>query len=121
MKKTVAGYRSEIAELKRRALAMEQALKRVGRESARAAPTVAEDAANTPHRFSAKAFATLRLRLGLSAEEVGLLVGASSQSVYNWESGKARPRAAFLPAIAALRALGKREAAAKIAAARDAT
>jgi hypothetical protein len=30
----------------------------------------------------------------------GLLIGASAQSVYNWEEGKARPRAQHLPAIA---------------------
>jgi transcriptional regulator with XRE-family HTH domain len=46
----------------------------------------------------------------LSAAECGLLIGASSQSIYNWEEGKARPRAQHLPAIFALRNLGRREA-----------
>ena len=32
----------------------------------------------------------------------GLLIGASAQSIYNWEEGKARPRAQHLPAIFAL-------------------
>jgi len=32
------------------------------------------------------------------------------QSVYNWEEGKARPRAQHLPAIFALRKLGRRQA-----------
>ena len=54
--------------------------------------------------------ASQRRRLGLSAAECGLLVGASAQSIYNWEEGKARPRAQHLPAIFALRALGRREA-----------
>jgi len=31
-------------------------------------------------------------------------------SIYNWEDGKARPRAQHLPAIFALRNLGRREA-----------
>jgi DNA-binding transcriptional regulator YiaG len=116
LRKAISGYRSEIAELKRRAQTLEQALKRVGKERARPTPVVAEETANTNHRFSAKGFATLRQRLALSAEQLGLLLGASSQSVYNWESGKARPRATHLPAIASLRTLGKREAAAKLAA-----
>jgi len=38
-------------------------------------------------------------------------VGASGQSIYNWEAGKARPRAQHLSALAALRTLGKKEAA----------
>jgi DNA-binding transcriptional regulator YiaG len=54
--------------------------------------------------------AAQRRRLGLSAAECGLLIGASAQSVYNWEEGKARPRAQHLPAIFALRHLGRRQA-----------
>ena len=54
--------------------------------------------------------AAQRKRLGLTAAECGLLIGASAQSVYNWEEGKVRPRAQQLPAIFALRNLGRREA-----------
>jgi len=43
--------------------------------------------------------ASQRRRLGLAAAECGLLIGASGQSVYNREEGKARPRAQHLPAI----------------------
>jgi hypothetical protein len=42
--------------------------------------------------------------------ECGLLIGASAQSIYNWEEGMARPRAQHMPAIFALRNLGRREA-----------
>ena len=48
--------------------------------------------------------------VGLSAAECGLLVGASSQSIYNWEEGKARPSARHLRAVLALRGLGRRAA-----------
>jgi DNA-binding transcriptional regulator YiaG len=61
-------------------------------------------------RFSAKSMAAQRKRLGLSAAECGLLIGASSQSIYNWEEGKARPRAQHLPAIFALKNLGRLQA-----------
>ena len=54
--------------------------------------------------------ASQRKRLGLSAAECGLLIGASAQSIYNWEEGKARPRGQHLPAIYALRTLGRRQA-----------
>ena len=42
-------------------------------------------------------------------------MGVSEQSIYNWESGKGRPLAEHLLAIAALRTMGKKEAAARLA------
>jgi len=111
LKRAVGEYRSQIAALKRRALAVEQQL-RTMRKFAGKAPT---DSQQTPEadgfRFSAKGLASHRKRLGLSAHECGVLLGASSQSVYKWEDGKARPRAKHMPAIAALRTLGKKQAA----------
>jgi len=59
-----------------------------------------------------------RKRLGLSAADFGLLVGATGQSVYAWESGKAKPKPEALAAIASLRGIGKLEAETKLAAAK---
>jgi DNA-binding transcriptional regulator YiaG len=111
LKKASATYRSEIAALKRRALEMERQLRRVGKGGTASAQVAADDlSASQGTRFSAKSMASQRRRLGLSATECGLLIGASAQSIYNWEEGKARPRAQHLPAIFALRNLGRREA-----------
>ena len=66
-------------------------------------------------RFRADGFASLRKKLGLSGNDMAKLLGVSNQSVYHWESGKSKPRAAQLAAIAAARKLGKKEAAAKLA------
>jgi DNA-binding XRE family transcriptional regulator len=115
LKKAVGAYRAEIAALKRRTLALEQELRRLARAGAKAAPVAAKDASPQKLRFSAKGLASQRRRLALSADDCGLLVGASGQSIYNWEQGKAHPLARHLPAIAALRTLGKREAAARLA------
>ena len=38
------------------------------------------------------------------------LIGVSALTVYNWEKGKTRPRAAQLEAWGAIKGLGKREA-----------
>lgn len=57
-----------------------------------------------------------RKRLGLSAADFGLLVGATGQSVYAWEAGKSKPRGKNLAAIAALRGVGKREVLKRLAA-----
>ncbi len=110
-KKATSTHRAEIAALKRRTQALEQQLRRMSKANARATAPMAEaeDGAGGL-RFSAKGLASQRRRLSLSAHECGLLLGVSAQSIYNWEEGKARPRAKHLPAIAALRTLGKKAA-----------
>jgi DNA-binding transcriptional regulator YiaG len=115
LKKTSASYRAEIAALKRRVAALEQGLKRLGK-AGRSKPRDAAPAGEAAPslRFSAKGLASQRRRLGLSAADCGLLVGASSLSIYKWESGQARPRAKFITALAGLRTLGKKEAAARL-------
>ena len=116
LKKAVSAYRAEIAALKRRAQALEQELRRLSKAGTKAAPAAAtEEASQQALRFSAKGLASQRQRLGLSADDCGRLVGASGQSIYNWEAGTVRPRAKHLPAIAALRQLGKKDAAAHLA------
>ncbi|MBV9889438.1 MAG: helix-turn-helix transcriptional regulator [Rhizobacter sp.] len=114
LRKASAGYRSDIAALKRRVAETERQL-RVGAKSApRAAPAANDDAIPEGMRFSAKGLAGHRKRLGLSANELGLLLGVSGQTIYNWESGKARPNRKFLPTLAAMRSVGKKETAARL-------
>jgi DNA-binding transcriptional regulator YiaG len=124
LRKATTSYRSEIAALKRRADSLERELKR--KRASGPAPSAAQargqaaapaegDGSDTRMRFSAKGFAAQRRRLGLSASDCGVLLGASGQSIYNWEAGTTRPRASHMPAIAAMRKLGKREAAALLA------
>jgi DNA-binding transcriptional regulator YiaG len=115
LKKAVGVYRSEIAALKKRAQALEVELRRLSKAYAKAAPDEAPAQPAQKLRFTAKGLASQRKRLGLSAHDCGLLLGTSGQSVYNWEDGKARPRAKHLTAIAALRSMGKKDAAAKLA------
>jgi len=111
LKKSSQTHRSEIAALKRRVVELERQMRRLGRGGQSSAPAAAnEDSVAPGTRFSARSMASQRKRLGLSAAECGLLIGASAQSVYNWEEGKAHPRAQHLPAIFALRSLGRRQA-----------
>ena len=65
-------------------------------------------------RFSARGVRVQRERLGMSAEDFGKLLGVSSQSIYNWEHGSAKPRSALLAKLALVRAIGKREALARL-------
>jgi len=114
LKQAVGTYRAEIAALKRRAQALESELRRLSKAQARTEPVEAPTEPERKLRFTAKGLASQRKRLGLSAADCGLLLGRSGQSIYNWEEGKARPRARFLAAIAALRTLGKKEAASRL-------
>ena len=56
-----------------------------------------------------------RQRLGLSAENYAKLLGTSALSVYNWEQGTTRPRKSSVNAWMAMRRIGKREAAKRLA------
>jgi DNA-binding transcriptional regulator YiaG len=116
LKKASAAYRGEIAALKRRIAGLESQVKRMGKGAGRA-KLVEKAAPDTTEglRFRVAGFASLRKKLGISAAEMGLLLGVSAQSVYHWEAGKTKPRASQLAAIAAVRKLGKRVVAAKLA------
>ena len=119
LKKANAQYRSDIAALRRRLQELERALTRLakgGRKAAASASAAEEEESAPGLRFRVAGFANLRKKLGLSAAQMGQLIGVSAQSVYHWETGKARPRASQLTAIAAVRKLGKREVAARLSA-----
>lgn len=111
LRKAGAAHRRDIAALKREVATLSRQLKLASRPAKSALPA-AEDGVRV--RFSAKGLKSQRERLGLSAAEFGGLAGVSAQSIYNWEAGKATPRAAQVQSLAALRGIGKREARARL-------
>lgn len=117
LKKASSQNRTEVAALKRRVLELEKLVKGLAKRGPKSiAPTdVGADDGPALHRYSAKGFAAQRKRLGLSAADLGVLLGVSNQSVYKWEEAKRRPRASNMSAIAALRRMSKTEAAEKLA------
>lgn len=114
LKAAVARQRAELAALKRKLGELEKLAARLGRSAASRTRPAEAPAKGSRLRFTAKGFASRRQKLGLSAAQVGTLIGVSAQTVYNWESGKARPRPTQLAAIAALRTMGKREIKARL-------
>jgi DNA-binding transcriptional regulator YiaG len=102
LRRTVSALKSEVAALQRKVKFLEKQetrrLEFAPKESAKAV------------RFSPKWVKADRQRLGLSAKDYGALVGVSSLTIYNWESGKSKPRAERLAAWAEVRGIGKREA-----------
>jgi DNA-binding transcriptional regulator YiaG len=112
-------HRASIEELRRQVGALEKELRRVAKGATRPvkAPDLdGEASAGTKRRFSATRLAAHRAKLGLSAAIYGQLVGVSGQTIYHWEQGKARPRAAQLENLAAVRELGSREVAERLTA-----
>ncbi len=116
LKKSSAHFRSDIAALKRRIAALEQLVARLGKAAGKKPATASPDELTGSFRFSASGLLAQRKRLGLSAAEAGRLLGVSDQSVYKWENGKTRPRASQFSAIAELRSLSKKQAAARLTA-----
>lgn len=115
LKKASAQYRSEIAALKKRVSGLEAQLKKQSKGKVSVASEVSEEEAGKALRFRVAGFAALRKKLGLSAAEMAKLLDVSAQSVYHWETGKSRPRASQLQVISAVRKMGKKEVAAKLA------
>ena len=114
LKKASNRYRSDIAALKRRIDALEKLVSHLEKSAkANAAPSATEDP-DTKLRFKPQGVRAQRTRLDLSAPELGSLIGVSAQTIYNWETGKTRPRPEQMSAIAAVRKLGKREARARL-------
>jgi DNA-binding transcriptional regulator YiaG len=122
LKRANSGYRSQIAELKRRMQALEQQVRRLQKtgteRAAGAAAPGAGDEEDTGDgrqiRYSAKSLASQRRRLGLSAAALAKLLDVSALSVYKWESGSTRPRRKQIEAIAQLRGMGRRDAQKKL-------
>jgi DNA-binding XRE family transcriptional regulator len=124
LRKGSATYRSEIADLKRKLKSLESQIKALSRATPRpqtastTAPKIPKPAIRVkPGRkviFGAAEFLALRQQLGFTQAQMGKLVGASSLSIYKWESGKVTPRAAQLEKILAVRKIGKREALARV-------
>lgn len=107
--------RAEISTLKGRVQTLEQASQKLTRWHAVPTPAMSTESNGSASRFSARGLMSHRRRLGLSAEDRGTLVGTTGQSILNWESGKTRPRMKYVAALSALRTMGKKEAASRLA------
>ena len=107
-RKLVVQHRHDVAALKRQVadLGKRLALMEKRQPSGITAPPEVVDKA----RFRAMGVKAHRAKLGLSALDYGKLVGVSPLTIYQWESGKAKPRQAQKAKWLAIRGLGKREA-----------
>lgn len=122
LRKSSAAHRTEIASLKRlvktQSTALNQLVKLANKAGAaadkgksKAAPASKQPSTQPAQTaFSADAFLAHRKRLGLTQQQMGKLVGASSLSIWKWESQGVVPRAKHLASIQAAMKMGKRQA-----------
>lgn len=110
LKKASVQYRADIAALKRRIATLEQRTSLIEKKGRGVtAPTPIEPTGG--RRIAANGIRALRLRLGLSAADLGFMIGVSAQSVYSWEAGNSRPREQPLAALVTLKGMAKRDVA----------
>src|SRR3989344_5050318 len=116
-RKAITGHRSEIAALKREVKALTSQLKATQRQvkaaDAPKAKAVTEETTPKKSRqiqFDAQVLIDKRAALGITQKQMAQLLGASSISVYKWETGHVHPRAAQLERISEVLKLGKRKA-----------
>lgn len=106
--KASAGYRHDIAGLKRRVAQLEREVTLLRKTVARQAPVQEPTTDGTPVRFSPGGLAKLRAKLDLSAASFGKLFGVTGQTILNWEAGTTRPSKEQIQRLAITRKLGKR-------------
>jgi DNA-binding transcriptional regulator YiaG len=113
-RQAIVQYRHEIARLKRQIRDQQRRMdllemKRKARETGESG-----NGLMTGLRFSSRSVKAQRRRLGLSAEEYGKLIGVSGLTIYNWEHGRTRPRAAQFETLTAIRGISRTEAAERL-------
>lgn len=114
LKRTAASLKKRVAALEaenKRLAAAQNALLEKTTESAVA------QGADAKIRVTSKTVRALRKNLGLSQDSLAALLGVSGQSVYVMErkGGRLRLRGSTLVKLVALRGIGKREAARRVA------
>ena len=109
-KRAATQHRRDLAALKRAVAELRKEVAFLAAQEKRRVQRQPVEDRSEGVRFSPRWLKLHREKIGLSAADYGKLVGVSSLTIYNWESGKARPRPRLLPALAAVRGLRKREA-----------
>ena len=114
MQKASSQYRRDIAALKRQVTRLERQVSLLENQVLAKPPEPAPAKTDSRVRFTAKGLRSQRKRLGLSAADYAKLAGVATQTVYSWEREATRPSKDQTTVLAALRSMGKLEAAARL-------
>ena len=107
LKKLVAALRRRVAQQKRQMAELERTAKR-SMKTGRAA-VEGPEIQGSQIRFSPQWVKKHRRKLNMSRRVYANLVGVSAQTIFGWETGRARPRRGALESWRRIRSMGKRE------------
>ena len=107
LRKLVATLRRRVAQQKRQMAELERTAKRAAKHGRAAAE--APERQDSQIRFSPKWVQKHRKKLNMSRRVYANLVGVSAQTIFGWETGRARPRRGALESWRRIRSMGKRE------------
>ncbi len=107
LKREARSLRVTLSRLSKSASTLQRSAKKLAKETKPTLQVSPEEVKAS--RLTAGRIRSLRLKLGLSQRELGLLTGASLNAVALWEQGKFRPQGEKKAALVAMRKLGKRE------------
>jgi DNA-binding transcriptional regulator YiaG len=110
LRRASAQFRRDIAALKRNAAKLKSEVAHLERRVGKNVAPRVTDAEPPKVRFTAHGVMAQRSRLGISAADLGKLVGVTAHTIYKWEHGTSHPRRAQLSAFAPIRRLSKTEA-----------
>jgi DNA-binding transcriptional regulator YiaG len=113
-RQAIVQYRHEILRLKRMLRDQQRRVDVLEQKKSKSSDGRSNHGRLAGLRFSTRSVKAQRRRLGLSAEDYGRLIGVSGLTIYNWEHGRARPRAAQFEALAAVRGITRSEAAERL-------
>ena len=113
-RQAIVQYRHEILRLKRMLREQQRRVDVLEQKKSKSSAGGSKNGRLAGLRFSTRSVKAQRRRLGLSAGDYGRLIGVSGLTIYNWEHGRARPRAAQFEALAAVRGITRSEAAERL-------
>jgi DNA-binding XRE family transcriptional regulator len=107
LKKAATDFKKRIEALEAENKILKSLSKRFEDQKPEVTPEIAEKV-----RFTSKSIVILRIKLGLTQEQFGKIIGVSSQNIHAIEhkDGRLKFRAATLANLLSIRGLGKREA-----------
>jgi len=115
IRKEVWGIRIKLSNLLKGFAPLKRWAKELSENRSKEAKLAASPEEVKASRFTPERIRHLRMKLGISQRELGVLVGATTGAVLSWEKGKFKPKGEKKAALVALRKVRKRDVKAMLA------
>ena len=109
LRKEVWGIRLKLSNLLKAFTPMNRLAKEISASKAKEPKLAASPEEVKASRFTPERIRRLRVKLGMSQRELGVLVGATTWAVLMWEKGKFKPQGEKKAVLVALRKVRKRD------------